>query len=389
MMDALQTAGSYGRGNHPSDILALRCVEHTREVLAELLGSAHPDRICFTHNATEALNAAIMSLGGLWDPASKDTAGNKSVKSRHIVTTEWEHNSVLRPLVRLEELTQARISYIPANPDGSLAYDYLNTLDAPDLVVATHASNVTGEALDVDRLVSWAHAHGAPFILDVAQSAGCIPISFDAWDIDVMCGTGHKALLGPQGTGFMLISPRLQLHPWLVGGSGIDSLNPHMPAHMPDGCEAGTRNTPGIAGLGAGITWLLDHGLPTLHEQEQNLVASLIARLRDLACVRMVGPAGRGELPQTPVVSFVMSGKDTGALADTLATHYDIATRAGLHCAPRMHKALGALDTGLLRVSLGALSTQAEIDALCDALSEIAQEEIGCSHIGCSHHANN
>ena len=247
MLDALQTAGNPGRGAHAPTLHASRIVYETREALAQLFHAEGPACIAFASNATQALNTAINGLFGQGD---------------HVITTVCEHNSVLRPLYRLQR-QGGEVSFVDVDANGVLCYAQFEQLLRPNTrgVVVTGASNVTGNRTDLAFVSAFAKKHGLLFLVDAAQTAGAMPVDVQALGIDVLCFTGHKALLGPQGTGGLCVRPGLQVAPLVVGGSGVHSFDERHPAEMPTALEAGTLNVPGIAGLGAGVCWLLTQGV--------------------------------------------------------------------------------------------------------------------------------
>ena len=260
MLDALEHAGNPGRGAHEPTLHAARIVYHARETLATLLHAEGPDCIAFTANVTQALNTALC---GLVCPGD------------HVITTVCEHNSVLRPLYRLRE-QGAEVSFVEVDDTGRLRYEQFEKFLRPNtrLVVVTHASNVTGDLTDLAFVSAFAKKHGLTLVVDAAQTAGARPIDVQALGVDVLCFTGHKALLGPQGTGGLYVRPGLTMAPLVVGGSGIHSFDETHPSQMPTALEAGTLNVPGLAGLGAGVEWILSQGVEALHEKETALTSS-------------------------------------------------------------------------------------------------------------------
>ena len=266
MLDALEHAGNPGRGAHEPTLHAARIVYHARETLATLLHAESPDCIAFTANVTQALNTALC---GLVRPGD------------HVITTVCEHNSVLRPLYRLRE-QGAEVSFVEVDDTGRLRYEQFEKFLRPNtrLVVVTHASNVTGNLTDLAFVSAFAKKHGLTLVVDAAQTAGARPIDVQALGVDVLCFTGHKALLGPQGTGGLYVRPGLTMAPLVVGGSGIHSFDETHPSQMPTALEAGTLNVPGLAGLGAGVEWILSQGVEVLHEKEMALSGNrVIARM--------------------------------------------------------------------------------------------------------------
>ena len=275
MLEALQTAGNPGRGAHEPTLHAARLVYGTREALAELFHAESPACIAFASNATQALNTAINGLIGPGD---------------HVITTVCEHNSVLRPLYRLRQ-QGAELSFLGVDARGVLQYDQLETLLRPNTkaIVVTHASNVTGNRTDLARVSTFAKRHGLLFIVDAAQTAGAHSIDVQALGMDVLCFTGHKGLLGPQGTGGFYVRPGLRIAPLVVGGSGVHSFDENHPAEMPTALEAGTLNVPGIAGLGAGVRWILEQGVELLHARETALACLFYEQVRSLPDVTLYG----------------------------------------------------------------------------------------------------
>ena len=287
MLEALQTAGNPGRGAHEPTLHAARLVYDARAALAELFGAESPACIAFASNATQALNTAI---GGLIGPAD------------HVITTVCEHNSVLRPLYRLRE-QGTQLSFVGVDDRAVLRYEQFEELLRPNTkaVVVTGASNVTGNATDLAFVAHFAKKHGLLLIVDAAQTAGACPIQVQKLGIDVLCFTGHKGLLGPQGTGGLYVRPGLRAAPLVVGGSGVHSFDEHHPAEMPTALEAGTLNVPGIAGLGAGVRWILEQGVETLQAKETALARLFYEAVREIPGVVVYGSF---EEPRAPIVSL-------------------------------------------------------------------------------------
>ena len=356
---AMAGAGSCSRGAADDDLAAARSVASARSGIARLIGFAHPERVAFTMNATMALNTAIFGLLRRGD---------------HVITTDFEHNSVLRPLHELERRGVIELDYLPADASGRLRMEELDGLFRPNTraVVATHASNLTGAVTDARALEHAAHARGALFVLDAAQTLGAWPVDMGAVGADVVCFTGHKGLMGPQGTGGLAVSPEVELTPLVHGGTGVKSADPFQPESYPEHLEAGTMNAHGLAGLDAALAFLLDVGVERVEEHERALRERFVAGVRDLPGVTVYGLADGHA--HTGAVALNLAGIDSSSLADRLAQDYDIATRAGLHCAPRMHAALGTLERGAVRVSFGWYTTDDEVDAAASAVSEIAGE---------------
>ena len=358
MLEALQTAGNPGRGAHEPTLHAARLVYDARAALAELFGAESPACIAFASNATQALNTAI---GGLIGPAD------------HVITTVCEHNSVLRPLYRLRE-QGTQLSFVEVDDRAVLRYEQFEELLRPNTkaVVVTGASNVTGNATDLAFVVHFAKKHGLLLIVDAAQTAGACPIPVKKLGIDVLCFTGHKGLLGPQGTGGLYVRPGLQAAPLVVGGSGVHSFDERHPAEMPTALEAGTLNVPGIAGLGAGVRWILEQGVETLQAKETALARLFYEAVREIPGVVVYGSF---EEPRAPIVSLNLAGEDSARVADALWEEFGICVRAGAHCAPLMHKALGTVEQGVVRFSFSHQNTEAEALAAAQALRALALEE--------------
>lgn len=358
MLDALHTAGNPGRGAHEPTLHASRLVYAARCAVAKLLNAPDPSCIAFTANATQALNTA---LGGLFRPGD------------HIITTVCEHNSVLRPLYRLRENGMS-LSFTTADEKGRLQYDQWEGFLRPETraLVVTGASNVTGNGTDLARAAEFAHRHGLLLIADAAQTAGELPLNVQVLGIDVLCFTGHKALLGPQGTGGLYVRPGLSVRPLVVGGSGVHSFDEQHPAQMPTALEAGTLNVPGLAGLCAGVEWILAQGVETLARREQALTVLFYERIRDLPNVKIYGDPEM--TPRAPIVSLNIGDEDSARIADILWEEYGICVRAGAHCAPLMHKALGTAEQGTVRFSFSHFNTEAEVLQAAAAVRELAQE---------------
>ena len=358
MLEALQTAGNPGRGAHEPTLHAARLVYDARAALAELFGAESPACIAFASNATQALNTAI---GGLIGPAD------------HVITTVCEHNSVLRPLYRLRE-RGTQLSFVGVDDRAVLRYEQFEELLRPNTkaVVVTGASNVTGNATDLVFVAHFAKKHGLLLIVDAAQIAGACPIPVQKLGIDVLCFTGHKGLLGPQGTGGLYVRHGLRAAPLVVGGSGVHSFDERHPAEMPTALEAGTLNVPGIAGLGAGVRWILEQGVEALQAKETALARLFYEAVREIHGVVVYGSFAE---PRAPIVSLNLAGEDSARVADALWEEFGICVRAGAHCAPLMHKALGTVEQGVVRFSFSHQNTEAEALAAAQALRALALEE--------------
>jgi cysteine desulfurase family protein len=356
--DALQNFGNDGRGTHGGNLCASRAIYEARVSLAELFGCPRPDHVVFTSNSTEALNIAIH--GAL------DAGG-------HVLSTDLEHNSVLRPLYRMEAQGLA-VSFLPADRRGNIDYDDLGRLLRPDTkaVVCTHASNLTGNLLDLRRIGAFAGERGLLFIVDASQTAGAYPIDMERMHIDILCFTGHKSLMGPQGTGGLCIREDLPLRFWKVGGSGVHSYAREQPPELPTRLEAGTLNGHGIAGLLAAVEYIREQGVETIHQKETELMRRFYSGVSAIDGVTVYGDFETGD--RMPIVTLNIRDCASSEVSDALSESYGIATRPGAHCAPRMHDALGTKEQGAVRFSFGWFNTEEEVDWAVRALKELAEE---------------
>ena len=356
--EAIGSFGNPARGAHAAALAADRAVYETRRELAALLGCPRPDHVIFTCNATEALNIAIYGLLGPADRA---------------VSTDLEHNSVLRPLYDLQTKGM-ELAFAPADARGRLDYEALDRLILPGTraVICTHASNLTGNALDLPRIAGLAHSRGALLVVDAAQTAGVLPLDMEAMGIDVLCFTGHKGLMGPQGTGGLCLRPGVELRPFKRGGSGVHSYDPGQPGEYPTRLEAGTLNAHGLAGLRAALGFLRQTGRQRLYELEHARTLAFYEAVRGLEGVTVYGDFSQPL--RAGIVSLNIRGLDSARAADLLASEFDLAVRAGAHCAPRMHRALGTEETGAVRFSFSPFTTPEETAAAAEAVRALAAE---------------
>lgn len=356
--NAILTAGNAARGAHGASLQASRTVFETRQKLARLLGCPRADHVVFTANSTMALNIAIQ---GILSPED------------HAISTDLEHNSVLRPLYALQEQGMG-LDFVRADRQGNILYEDFAPLFRPNTkaVVCTHASNLTGNMLDIARIAAIAHAHGALLIVDASQTAGTLPIDMTALGVDVLCFTGHKGLMGPQGTGGLCIRPGVEIRPLLRGGSGVHSFDRHQPEAYPTRLEAGTLNSHGIAGLDAAADYLLEVGVEAIHRKEQALMRRFYEGVRHIDGVTVYGDFSPSQ--RAAIVALNIRDYDSAEISDVLSADYGIATRPGAHCAPRMHEALGTVQQGAVRFSFSVFNTEEEIDAAIAAVAELAQE---------------
>ncbi len=356
--DALQSMGNSARGTHAGSMAASHTVYDTRVKLAKLFGCPRADRVAFTANVTEALNIAVNGLIGRGD---------------HVITTDCEHNSVLRPLYRLADEQGVEVSFVPADRQGNLDYDAFERLMQPHTraIVCTHASNLTGNLTDLARVSAVAKAHDVLLIVDAAQTAGAYPIDMAALGIDVLCFTGHKGLMGPQGTGGLCVREGLTLRHWKVGGSGVQSYSRTHPTQMPTCLEAGTLNGHGIAGLSAALDFIAEVGVDAIHDRETALMRRFYEGVKEVPGITVYGDFSRRRMA---IVTLNIGDYESGAVSDALSEEYGIATRPGAHCAPRMHQALGTEQQGAVRFSFSWFNTEQEIDAAIQAVRELAAE---------------
>ena len=357
--EAMGSMGNSGRGVHSGALSAARTIYDTRAALAKLFGAEGPERIAFTANSTEALNMAIK---GLLAPGD------------HVITTALEHNSVLRPLYELEDRGM-ELTILPADTLGNICCEDFEKEIRPTTraIVTTHGSNLTGNLLDIEKIGSIARAHGLTYIVDASQTAGVFDIDVQRMNIDILCFTGHKGLLGPQGTGGLYVREGIEIRPLLSGGSGVQTYLRSHPPQMPTVLEAGTLNGHGIAGLGAAVKYLQETGLDTIRQKEQALMRAFYEAVRQIPGITVYGDFS--SMDRCAIVSMNVRDYDSGEVSDALSEEYGIATRPGAHCAPLMHRALGTVDQGAVRFSFSHFNTEEEIKIAVSALQELAQEE--------------
>ena len=354
---SFNTIGNAGRGAHAPTLNASRLIYDTREKLAALFGTPDPSRIAFTCNATEALNIAIH---GAIHPGE------------HVITTACEHNSVLRPLY-LKEKEGTELTIIPADKKGRIRYDLLESSvkSNTSAIVLTHASNLSGNVTDLAFVSNFAKKHGLLLIVDASQTAGSLPINVVKMGIDILCFTGHKGLFGPQGTGGLYVRESLTLSPLKSGGSGVHSFDRQHPTDMPTALEAGTLNGHGIAGLNAGLDYILSTGVKNIHAKEISLARRFVNGISDISDLKLYGDI---DAPlRTPIISLNIGNMSSASVSDILWEDYEICVRAGAHCAPLMHKTFGTEKQGAVRFSFSCFNTEAEIDTAIRAMHEIAE----------------
>jgi len=352
-----------GRSAHRRSIEAGRIIYETRDALARLFNVDDPLRIVFGSNATEALNLA---LRGILRPGD------------HVVTSSMEHNSVMRPLRAMEEEGVVEIAVVPCSSEGFLDPADLEAAIRPDtrMIALNHASNVVGSFLPVAEAGAIARNHDLLLLVDAAQTAGAHPLDMKAMEIDLLAFTGHKALFGPQGTGGLCIGERVgvgDIQPLKQGGTGSRSKREEQPRFLPDMCESGTPNTVGLAGLGAGVRFVLEQGVEEIRVHEVELTRRLIAGLLDIPGVVVYG--GHDAEMQTAAVSFNVEGLASSDVGLMLDEAYGIMSRVGLHCSPAAHRTIGTFPVGTVRFGLSLFNTVEEVDVALTAVREIATAE--------------
>lgn len=356
MLQALQSLGNAGRGAHEPTLKAARVIYDTRGKLARLFGADDPARIAFASNATEALNCVLQRL---------------FMPGDHVLTTVCEHNSVLRPLY-LAEVHGVDVTHMQADALGRIDYAELeqNLRPQTKAVVITHASNLTGNLTDLKLVSDFTHKHGLLLVVDASQTAGSIPIDVVELGIDILCFTGHKGLMGPQGTGGIYVRPGLAMRPFKVGGSGVHSFLTTHPSEMPTVLEAGTLNGHGIAGLNAALDFLLATGIEKIHAHEDKLMRCFVQGVQNLPAVKLYGDYQAEE--RAAIVALNIGTLDSAAVSDILWEDYQICVRAGAHCAPLLHRHFGTEKHGAVRFSFGYFNTEAEVDIAVEAVKELA-----------------
>lgn len=356
---AMCSMGNAGRGAHAASLGASRTVYETREKLARFFHAENPRQIVFTSNSTESLNIA---LKGVLNPGD------------HVISTMLEHNSVLRPLYELEE-KGVEVTFLRSNQQGTVDYEDFESAikENTRMIVCTHASNLTGNVVDVKRVGEIAKKHQLLFVVDASQTAGVFPIDVQEMGIDLLCFTGHKGLLGPQGTGGLYVREGIQVRPLKVGGSGVQTYNKKHPVEMPTALEAGTLNGHGIAGLDAAIDYLERTGIDTIRKREQELMWKFYHGVKEIPGVKIYGDFSGVE--RCAVVTLNIGDYDSSEVSDELLMTYGISTRAGGHCAPLMHEALGTVEQGAVRFSFSHYNTDEDVEIAIRAVKELATED--------------
>ena len=359
MVDVLEYAGGNpGRSGHRLSIEAARVMYDAREDIARFFNVSDPTRVIFTGNGTQAINVVLRGLL---------KAGDR------VVTSSIEHNAVMRPLRSLEEQGLI-LDVVPCASDGSLDVDDIATalkLDAR-LVAVVHGSNVAGTILPVAEVASIARSAGALLLVDAAQTGGVLPIDMKAFGIDFLAFTGHKGLQGPTGIGGLIIADHVdiaQIEPLIRGGTGSQSEMEEQPEHLPDKFESGTPNIVGVAGLRAGINWIMGRGIETIRAHEKKLTSTLIDGLSNIAGVKVYGTLDSEKT--VAIVSFTATGKRVSEIGLRLDEDYGVLTRVGLHCAPAAHKTIGTFPEGTVRLAPGVFTTADEVKEAVSAIEKV------------------
>ena len=359
VMHAMNSMGNAGRGANEASLSAARVIYDTRELLADFFDAENPKQIVFTSNSTESLNIAIK---GILNP--KD----------HAITTMLEHNSVLRPLYEMEE-RGVELSIVKSDRKGNISYEEIEheIRQNTKAIICTHGSNLTGNMIDIKRVGEIAKKHGLLFVVDASQTAGVYPIDVQEMHIDILCFTGHKSLLGPQGTGGMYVREGVKVRPLKTGGSGVQTYNKKHPAEMPTALEAGTLNGHGIAGLHASLSYLKTEGIEKIRKRELEHMWKFYRGVKNIPGVKVYGDFDTEN--RCPIVTLNIGEYDSSEVSDELLVTYGISTRPGAHCAPLMHEALGTVEQGAVRFSFSHYNTEEEVETAIRAIEELAEEE--------------
>lgn len=362
---ALTSFANSGRGAYKAALDSGRIIYDTRVKVSRFFNSSDPSKVIFTSNATESLNIVLFGL---------------LHKGDHVISTVTEHNSVLRPLYKLEKERDIKYDFVKIDESGRLKYDEFEKYIKADTkaIVVNHISNVTGEIADLYYISKIAKDHSIYLIADVSQSAGSIEIDMEKMGIDILCFTGHKSLFGPGGTGGIVINADILLDTFKVGGSGVQSFNKEHPGEYPTRLEAGTLNCTGIAGLSAGIDFINKVTVKEIHKKEMFLLKRLYEGIKDIKGIKFYLDESSlkcksENIRHGSILSVDIEGISSAELSDCLAADYDIATRAGVHCAPLIHIALGTMDTGITRFSFSYFNTVEEIDEVIKSIKEISK----------------
>lgn len=356
---AMSSMGNAGRGANEASLSASRIIYDTREKLCRFFHGENPRQIVFTNNSTESLNIAIK---GLLNPGD------------HVITTMLEHNSVLRPLYEMKE-KGVELTIIESDKKGRFCLEDMESAIRQNtrMIVCTNGSNLTGNYVPLKPVGELAKKHDILFVVDASQTAGVFPIDVQDMMIDVLCFTGHKGLLGPQGTGGMYVKEGIKIRPLKTGGTGVQTYSKTHPAEMPTALEAGTLNGHGIAGLHAAMSYLEETGVDHIRAREQELMWRFYEGVKDIPEITIYGDFSTKE--RCAIVTLNIGEYDSSEVSDALLTEYSISTRPGGHCAPLMHEALGTVEQGAVRFSFSHYNTEEEVDTAIEAVRELAKDE--------------
>lgn len=359
VVQAMSSMGNAGRGVNDASLSASRIIYDTRERICRMVGGTNPRQVVFTCNSTESLN---MALRGLLNPGD------------HVITTMLEHNSVLRPLYDLES-KGTKLTIIGCRERGTFDIEDMRKAITSDtkMIVCTNGSNLTGNYVDLKPIGELAHENGLLFVVDASQTAGVFPIDVEEMKIDVLCFTGHKGMLGPQGTGGMYVREGVSVRSLKAGGTGVQTYSKTQPTQMPTVLEAGTLNGHGIAGLHAALEYLEEYGIDNIRAREQKLMWRFYEGVKDIENVTIYGDFTTKN--RCAIVTLNIGDYDSSEVSDALLTEYSISTRSGGHCAPLMHEALGTVEQGAVRFSFSHYNTDEEVDTAIQAVRELAKEE--------------
>jgi len=348
--------GSPGRSAYRTAIELGRIVFETREKIASLFNIKNSNRLIFTSGTTESINTVLFGLLN---------SGDK------VLTTSMEHNSVMRPLRFMEKNCGIKLDIVRCSPEGEIDLDlFSNKLkNNVKLVVINHGSNVIGTIAPLDEICKSVKKYNSLILVDAAQTAGIYPIDVEKIKLDFLACSGHKGLLGPQGTGCLYIRDNISIRPLKFGGTGSNSESDEQPEFLPDRFESGTLNAPGIAGLGAGVSFVLEQGIEKIFEHGTLLVKRFLDGILSNKKIKVYGPKKPDKM--LPIISFTIDGYDSAAVAHRLSDEFDICTRVGLHCSPWAHKTIGTFPSGTIRVSFGYSNTTEDVDNILKALNVI------------------
>lgn len=357
VLNAMNTMGNGYRGTHGAALESARQIHETRCLISEMFNAGGAERVAFTSNATASLNMAIK---GILNPGD------------HAISTVLEHNSVLRPLYELEG-RGLELTLVNCDDSGRIHYEELEKSFRKNTkaVICTHASNLTGNVTDIHRIGQLCREHDIVFIVDAAQTAGIFPIDMARDNIGILCFSGHKGLMGPQGTGVICVGDGIEMRPLMSGGSGFQTFSKTQPSEMPAVLEAGTLNGHGIAGLNAALKYINKIGMDNIRLTEQRLAREFYLRARDIPDITIYGDFS--SFDRSPTVSFNIGELDCGDICAKLENDYGICARGGWHCAPLMHRALGTENRGAVRFSFSHRNTLSEVKTSIEALKKLEE----------------